>query len=118
MKILLLDDDKNILNVLEDYLSFSGHQAKSVTIGQEALEILRQEEFDLLITDIIMPEQEGMEIIHTLNTELPALRIIAMSGGGRHHNYNFLHYAKRMGAHATIQKPFHPQELLSLINSL
>jgi len=113
--ILLIDDDPAILRVQEALLSREGHQVATAGNGKEALPHLRGTAFDLVITDLIMPEREGMETIQLLRREYPKTKIIASSGGGRADATDYLNMARLMGANAILPKPFTREELLAAI---
>jgi len=113
MKILVIDDDHLVRYTLSKILSSSGHQVTTASDGQRAMTVLRDELPDVVITDIIMPEQEGIETIVKIRHDHPAVKIIAISGGGRIRNVDFLEMARSLGADEVIQKPFEAEELLS-----
>jgi DNA-binding NtrC family response regulator len=113
-RILLVDDDGAFLNVQEEFLRREGHEVVTAGNGRQALKLVQDHDFDLVITDIIMPDQEGIETIITLRRTRPALRIIAMSGGGRLSSDDYLEMARRFGAR-TLAKPFTRQDLLEAV---
>ncbi len=118
-KILLADDDVNILKTQSSILTRAGHVVVSVNNGRKALLCLEESnDFDLLVTDIVMPEAEGMETIRAVRKRNKALKIIAMSGGGSSGQMDYLTIAKGMGANLTLHKPFTGAELLEAIASL
>jgi len=86
--------------------------------GIEGLEIYRQEPTDLVITDLIMPEKEGIETIIELKRDFPEVKIIAMSGGGRIEPESYLNIAQKLGALQTLTKPFDRKELLEAVHNL
>ncbi len=118
MKILIVDDDPNGLYMLEVMLKESGYEVASAANGVEALEKLNAEDFDLIITDLIMPEKEGLEIIMELRRDFPGVKIIAMSGGGRVDPVEYLSIAKNFGAQYTFTKPIERKELLNAVREL
>jgi CheY-like chemotaxis protein len=113
--ILLIDDDAAILRVQQALLSREGHQVATAGNGKEALPLLHGAAFDLVITDLIMPEREGMETIQLLRRDYPKTKIIASSGGGRADATDYLNMAKLMGANAILPKPFTREELLAAV---
>src|SRR5210317_1861287 len=115
-KILLIDDEEGMRRWTSHFLNTSGHDAITATDGQPGIELARQIEFDLVITDIIMPDKEGLETIMELKKEHPNLPIVAMSGGGHMHSEDILEMALSLGAVATLQKPFTGDELLEMID--
>ena len=81
-RILIIDDERQIRELLRDILEDAGYDVAEAADGQEAIKIQRGEPADLIITDLIMPEKEGIETIRELKQSYPDVRIIAMSGGG------------------------------------
>jgi CheY-like chemotaxis protein len=77
---------------------------------------MRQEDPDLIITDIIMPEKEGIETIRQILNERPSAKIMAVSGGGRHANMDFLDAARKLGAIDVLEKPFEPDDLVNRVS--
>ena len=86
--------------------------------GNKGLRLYREDPTDLVVTDIIMPEKEGIETIIDLRREFPEVKIIAMSGGGHGKPDSYLHMAKGLGAQRTLTKPFGKKELLEAIGAL
>lgn len=115
-KILLVEDEAFLRKIVRDILIQESHQVMTANNGQEALEIQPSSQFDLVITDLIMPEKEGIEMIVELKRMAPALKIIAMSGGGRNNPTDYLALAKGLGASQTLAKPFTREELLGVVN--
>ena len=87
-------------------------------VGGAASRLHRRKPADLLVTDIIMPRQEGLETIMELRRDFPDLKIIAISGGGRGKAADYLEIAGRMGADMTIEKPIDPDALLRAIEGM
>ncbi len=117
-KILVVDDDDLIRDLIYEILEPQGYQIFLAENGNRALEILDKEEIDLIITDIIMPDKEGIETILDIKKRLPHAKIIAMSGGGQLEANSYLSMAKRLGVNATLSKPFNPTKLLSMIQEI
>lgn len=114
-KILIVDDECSIRTVLETILTAEGYVVVSVPSGEQALKLVRNEKFHLVITDLIMPGSDGIEIILSLRGTQPDLRIIAMSGGGAGGAENYLPLAATLGARYTLAKPFGKDELLRIV---
>ncbi len=104
--ILVADDDELLARMLEKALLRAGHQVIRAANGNEALRLYDPAKVDLVLTDLIMPEKEGLELIMSLRKANKAIKIIAMSGGGRSGPENYLPIAKQMGAKAVLKKPF------------
>lgn len=114
--ILVVDDDSGVLKMTELMLSDGGFNVIVSSNAREGLGILKAQKVDLIITDIIMPEMEGIELISQLRKDHPALPIMAISGGGRSHNTDFLKFAKKLGAKVVLEKPFRREALLEAVN--
>jgi DNA-binding response OmpR family regulator len=117
-RILVVDDDEQIRAMLCMTLEFAGYEAEGASNGKEALRVQQERPADLVITDIIMPEKEGLETIMDLRKEWPESRIIAISGGGRIAKESYLAHAERLGAARVFQKPVERRELLAAIREL
>lgn len=111
LKVLLVDDDQLVLGTVQEMLSDLGHVVTTATDGEKALNKLQDNRYDLLITDVIMPVKEGIETVAEAKHVQPDIRVIAISGGGRTKNYDFLNLALKIGANAALQKPFNKQSL-------
>lgn len=116
--ILLIDDEQQVLEVLGEMLRLEGHDVECAGNGLEAMEKTENHHFDLVITDLIMPEKEGLETIVDLRKSSENLPILAMSGGGRIGPRDYLETAKFVGANATLMKPFARAELIATIDEL
>ena len=117
-KILVIDDDEQVLDMLYESLTREGFDVLKASNGEQGLRIYRQEPVDLIITDIIMPEKEGIETIIELRQDFPDVKIIAMSGGGRIGTKDYLHLAKIFGVQRTFTKPVAREQLLDAIKEL
>lgn len=117
-RILIIEDDNEVREYLESVLSRAGYDVSSASNGKEGVEIFRDNPADLVVTDIIMPEKDGIETIMDLRRANSDLRVIAISGGGRAEPENYLHSAKLLGASRTMKKPFTNQEMLDAIAEL
>ena len=105
-KILLVDDNADILKTHGAVLRRAGHEVVTAANCNEALRLAEQNAFDLVITDLVMPDKEGIETILALRQLTPDLKIIAMSGGGRINANDYLIIARQCGAAQTLAKPF------------
>jgi two-component system, chemotaxis family, chemotaxis protein CheY len=114
-KILVIDDDVIVRETIVQILEDGGHQVVSAEDGKRGMAAFRSESPDLIITDIIMPEQEGIQTITEIRGVQPNAKIIAISGGGRIGNTDFLKIARHLGAFDAIAKPFDPDDLLSRV---
>ena len=114
-RILLIDDDPLVLETLTGGLIAAGHEVVPASDGDEGLALLSRESIDIVVTDIIMPRREGIETILELRARQADVPIIAISGGGRNSNLQFLKVAEKLGATRTLQKPFSLSRLNQLI---
>jgi DNA-binding response OmpR family regulator len=117
-KILIIDDDHHILLMIKKMLERAGFEVDLASNGDEGLEIFKKLSFDLVITDIIMPEKEGLETIREMKRMRSDLKIIAMSGGGKVSSENYLNTAKIFGATKILTKPFTQNQMVSAVQEL
>ena len=117
-RILLIDDDDLVRGMLRKTLTHFGHTVIEARNGKEGLKLFSHADTDLVITDIVMPEVEGLEVLMTLRKKQPPVKIIAMSGGGRGSAEDYLRTAKIMGAGKVLAKPFSNEALMAAINEL
>jgi two-component system, chemotaxis family, chemotaxis protein CheY len=115
MRILLVDDDDLSRGTIHQMLDRAGHQVVSSATGAEALSLFRVDRPELVITDLIMPDTDGLELIQELRKIDPAVKILAISGGGRVNATEYLTVARKFGAAAILAKPFSNQELKEAI---
>jgi CheY-like chemotaxis protein len=112
-RILVIDDEADMRTMLEQMLKSSGHEVVSAANGQEGVELYRATSPDVVILDLVMPVQEGLETIAKLRKEFPNVVIVAMSG--KTAATTMLTVARRLGAVAVLQKPFLPEQLMSVV---
>jgi CheY-like chemotaxis protein len=117
-RILVVDDEMQLRSMLRTALESVGHQVEEAVDGKEAIESYRSHPADLLVTDIIMPGQEGIETIVQFRENYPEVKIIAMSGGGRNNGQHYLELAKRLGATLTLAKPFSIEDFLAAVQGV
>jgi len=114
--ILITDDEDIVRYALRAILERSGHTVFEAHDGEDALGILADHAIDTAIVDMIMPNKEGVETTIEIRRKYPAVKVVAISGGGRSHNFDFLKYAQQFGAHAILRKPFTDEQLLESIS--
>lgn len=118
-KILIVEDDHQLREMLTQFLEAENYEVINSNNGEEAIRILKKTKIDLIITDIIMPEKDGVSLIRDLRKNYPDLKIIAVSGGSRHIDpQNPLKIVEKLGAHLTLAKPFKLSELLEAVQEL
>lgn len=116
--ILLVEDDDYFRRVVHLVLQRAGYEVHEACNGEEALRRFAQLRVDLVVTDLVMPEKEGIETITELRKRNPAVPIIAMSGGGTIGANLYLQIASRLGAKRVLAKPFQNAELLEAVQSV
>jgi CheY-like chemotaxis protein len=116
-KILVIEDNAIVRNTMMRILQAAGYSVITANDGLEGVDQFRKERPDLVISDIIMPQQEGIGTIRQILAEFPGTKIIAISGGGRIGNTDFLQIARKLGAVDALPKPFDPDDLLDRIGN-
>lgn len=117
-RILIIDDDALMRLALAKILLSAGYDVEQAGDGDEGLCLQRSQSFDLIITDLIMPDKEGIQIIRELRKEDSTIRIIAMSAGGRGGATDYLKWARLMGAKQCLSKPIKREDLLGAVTSV
>ena len=117
-RVLVVDDESEIRRLVRRVLEAEGLEVEEAPDGQEAVEACRRQPPDLMILDLIMPRKEGLETIREVKSDLPSLKIIAISGGGHGRPESYLNLARRLGAERALAKPFLPLQLVQLVNEL
>jgi DNA-binding NtrC family response regulator len=118
-RILLIDDDELTLDLVGRMLSEMGQDVFPASDGNLGLEVLRSEMIELVITDILMPNKEGIETIREIHLSYPGIRVIAISGGhGAVANSANLFTASKFGAQGVLEKPFTAEQLSQVLRSV
>lgn len=117
-RTLVVEDDDAVREVLAQTLELGGHEVRTAADGNQAVRVAAEWLPDLVITDIVMPEKEGLETIMELRGALPGLKIIAISGGGVGGPDDYLQPARALGADRVLAKPFRFEQLATLIDEL
>ena len=117
-KVLLIDDDELVVYALNKYLSRKGFEVITLNSGKKAIATYKSFQPDIIITDIIMPEVEGIELISEIRRIDTNIPIIAISGGSRLLDTSYLSTAELIGANATLEKPFEEEVLVEYIYKL
>ncbi len=117
--ILLVEDDDAVREMLARMLAGMGHDVEQANDGAQCLQHVAKRSFDLLITDIVMPEQGGLRTIDGVRRQCPEMKILAISGGGSLlSSTDYLSLAESLGAHGTLEKPFDKEELETAVAAL
>ena len=114
--ILLVEDETLVRDTLSAAMERKGHTVVTATNGIQGLRKFDEDRFDLVLTDIIMPDMEGMGMIMEMRRKVPNLKVIAMSGGGRTGTIEYLKMARKLGAKACLKKPFRLAELFGVLD--
>ena len=109
--ILVIDDQKSMRQIIQFELERAGYRVLTAEHGKHGLRVLEQDETDLILVDLFMPEMDGLELIRQLRKTRPGIKIIAISGGAS----NYLDAAKHLGAIGTLKKPFTAQALVDAV---
>ncbi len=117
-KILLIDDMKGVRRAVSAVLKRAGHSIVEADDGGAGLELLKSQRFDLVITDMLMPQHDGMEVLLFLEQQSNRPKVLAISGGGSQVSADEAFMLARSKADATLAKPFDNAELLAAVNSL
>ena len=115
-RILVIDDEPQVRRLIRQMLARAGHEVVEAADGAEGLASVRTARPDVIVTDILMPNKEGIETVRELNREAPGLPILVISGNPGSTLY--MEMAKMLGAHAALAKPFRAAELLRAVDAL
>jgi len=117
-KILVIDDDPECVALLQIAFEKTGHTVFSTSDGMSGLKKACEEFFDLIITDVLMPEKDGLELMLELRRHKPDVKVIAISGGGVLHAEDCLKMAKVFGAQQVMRKPFDINRMLQVAQEM
>ena len=117
-RILIIDDEQQIRSMLRLMLERDGYEVVEAPDGIEGIRAYRQNPTDLIITDLIMPNKDGIGMIIELQKEFPDVKIIAMSGGGLNKPDGYLKGAKKLGAACTLTKPIDREKMLRAVKNI
>ena len=116
-RILVIDDDELLRRFIVVLLERRAYSVQSTDSGETGIKLAAETDFDLVITDIVMPGMEGLETIQQIRRHKPAIKILAVSGAGGSKG-DYLQRAERVGANAALAKPFEPVEFLDIVARL
>ena len=117
-RILLIDDDAPFRATLHQFLESEGYEVSDASDGHQGIQRYKDTPTDVVITDLLMPEKEGLETIQELRRDFPGVKIIAISGGAKAGTMDFLPVAQQLGAQRVLPKPFEPDALLGAIQEV
>ena len=117
-RILIIDDEERVRKTLRQMLEPAGHEVVEAADGGKGVELYKKDSVDLVITDLIMPEKEGIQMAVELRHYDPKVKIIAISGGGRINNFQVLRIAQKFGIHHALPKPIRMGKLLALVKEV
>ena len=119
VRILIIDDQPDIRDTLRWLLEGEGYAVAAAANGAEGLALQRRERADIVVTDIFMPEQDGIETLWKFREEYPEVPIVVMSGGGRTRaGVDYLALARQLGARRALAKPVDPRELVEVVRQI
>ncbi|TFG66316.1 MAG: response regulator [Nitrospirales bacterium] len=115
--IVVIDDEVDICSSLQERLTMDGYHVRAAPDGRKGLQLYHDHQVDLVITDVLMPEMDGLEVVRKIRRLSSTVPIIVMSGGGGR-DLDFLVEAKEFGATRTISKPFRLEEVVAMVHDL
>lgn len=119
LTVVIADDVIEIRSLLEHWLGAAGCEVLSASSGREVTDLVRTRPVDLVITDVLMPDGDGLEVITGLKRAAPSTKVLAISGGGNHlRASDCLAFAKGLGAHGVLMKPFNRAQLLAAVKKI
>jgi len=117
-RVLVIDDEEQVRTLIREVLEGAGHEVMEAGNGREAMKLYEANPTNVVITDLVMPEQDGLETIRELRRRFPAVKIIAVSGAQQKLNLDLLYVAEKLGALRTMEKPFDIRKLVALVEEL
>ena len=117
-RVLIIDDEEQVRKLIREVLEEAGHEVAEARNGREGMKLYEANPTDVVITDLVMPEQEGLETITALRRRFPSVKIIAISGAQQKLDLDLLYVAEKLGAIRTMEKPFEVRKLLALVEEL
>jgi len=117
LSILVADDEADLRDLVQLTLEHEGHKVTVTSDGRKAAQVLSEGRFDLLVTDVLMPDGDGIELISHVRTQYPAMKVIVMTSGGQISRREYLTMAKHLGADVGLEKPFNRDQLLAAVKA-
>lgn len=117
-RVMVIDDDEVVRMTLTLVLEKAGHEVVAAEDGRKGMALFKMNPADVVLTDIYMPNQEGLATIMALRRTCPAVKVVAISGGGANAGLDVLPVAEALGADRALRKPVNPKELIATIEAL
>ena len=117
-RILVIDDDADVRDTIKWLLEAEGFVVSLAANGREGLILQRRQPAHIVLTDVFMPEQDGIETLWQLREEFPGLPIIVISGGGAARGTDYSVVVRELGVKNTLRKPFDPHELIAIVRQI
>jgi CheY-like chemotaxis protein len=117
-RVLVVDDSAGLREIMSIGLRASGHDVAEAPDGRRALELQRAQAYEVIVTDLFMPEMDGIETIQSLRQEFPDVAIVAISGVPTKTGADFLEVAEKLGADRVLRKPFTIPELVAAVEAV
>ena len=118
-RILVIDDEPHLRILMESFLALDGHEVDLAVNGSEGMKLIERNTYDLVFTDVVMPEKDGLEVLMELKGRVPRIRIIVISGGGERLNIKeLLNMARLLGADRVLSKPLDFSNLLAVVKEV
>lgn len=118
LNVMIIEDDEQLRKMLQIMIEKEGYSVEVASNGEEAIKLFKTQPSELIITDLLMPEKDGLETIMEVKRDNPHVKIIAVSGGGQVGSKTYLKVAERLGAQHIFSKPFKRTDLLEAVASL
>lgn len=117
-RVMVIDDDEVVRMTLTLVLEKAGHEVVAAEDGRKGMALFKMNPADVVLTDIYMPNQEGLATIMALRRTCPAVKVVAISGGGANAGLDVLPVAEALGADRALRKPVNPKDLIAVIEAL
>ena len=113
--VLVIDDDAQVRLLIAMMLKRAGYEVAQAKDGEEGIELCHSLQPEIVVTDVFMPHQDGIDVLREVKTQAKQPRVVAISGGSPRLQVDFLNVAESLGADAIVQKPFTPAQLLQAV---
>jgi|SRR5882672_10154007 len=117
-RVLVIDDNADVRSMIQALLESEGYAVSVAGNGREGMQLQRSNPAPVVVTDVFMPDKDGIETVYEMLQEFPQTKIVVVSGGTHRVNLNYGRVAVTLGACKFLHKPFHPQELVDAVHEL